>query len=202
MKLYYFFDAYCGWCYGFDAILEPFVKAHPEIEIQLVSGGLFTEGNAISAFPHIPMANQRITQAFGVKFGENYQKLLQEGSFVPNSLGAAIGFGILREKLEPREALFLLGRMQKAFYVEGKSLSSVETYKELAQAYGLDAQKVEEEFQKLSAEMKVHPDFLLTKEWNVQSFPTLWVEKDKQKYELRGNTVEELHQRLEIIKTL
>ena len=33
MKVYYIFDSYCGWCYGFETILKPFIEAHPELEV-------------------------------------------------------------------------------------------------------------------------------------------------------------------------
>ena len=53
MKVYYIFDSYCGWCYGFETILKPFVEAHPELEVTALSGGLFTQTshlkNAVTA---------------------------------------------------------------------------------------------------------------------------------------------------------
>ena len=38
MKVYYIFDSYCGWCYGFETILKPFIEAHPELEVTALSG--------------------------------------------------------------------------------------------------------------------------------------------------------------------
>lgn len=67
MKIYYFWDAYCGWCYGFEAIFEKFLENHQDLEVEVISGGLFFD-KKISDFPHIPVANMKISAMFGVKF--------------------------------------------------------------------------------------------------------------------------------------
>jgi len=41
MKILYFWDAYCGWCYGFDKLFTKFYENHTDIEIEIISGGLF-----------------------------------------------------------------------------------------------------------------------------------------------------------------
>ena len=64
MKLYYIFDTYCGWCYGFESVLRPFVKAHPELEVEVISGGLFGEGKPLSAYSYMPLVNQKITGVY------------------------------------------------------------------------------------------------------------------------------------------
>lgn len=99
MKLYYIWDAYCRWCYGFKEPLKAFVAKHPELDISILSGGLFDQGNPISAYPHIPVANQQIANLFQVTFGSDYQDLLEEGSFIANSYHAAAGFGVLKVHL-------------------------------------------------------------------------------------------------------
>lgn len=53
MQVYYIFDSYCGWCYGFETILKPFIEAHPELEVTVLSGGLFMDGHSLSAFPYM-----------------------------------------------------------------------------------------------------------------------------------------------------
>ncbi len=42
MKLVYVFDAYCGWSYGFAPTLAELVRRHPDLDVEVVSGGLFT----------------------------------------------------------------------------------------------------------------------------------------------------------------
>lgn len=37
MKILYFWDAYCGWCYGFDKIFTKFYENHTDVEIEIIS---------------------------------------------------------------------------------------------------------------------------------------------------------------------
>lgn len=80
MKIYYIFDALCGWCYGFNKPMKEFYSCHKNIEIEVISGGLFVgnRAQAIVNYPHIPGANARISAIFGVNFSENYQKMLEK----------------------------------------------------------------------------------------------------------------------------
>lgn len=94
MKLYYIWDAYCGWCHGFGRVLVTFVNQHPELELVVLSGGLFDAGRRIGDYPHILSANQQINQIYGVIFGPAYQELLAQGDLVMNSLHAAAGFAV------------------------------------------------------------------------------------------------------------
>lgn len=111
MKAYYIFDSYCGWCYGFETILKPFIEAHPELEVTVLSGGLFMDGHSLSAFPYMSDTNKRIADMFGVEFGKPYLNLLETGSMVPDSNDAAIGFGVLRSFLPKGEHVNLASKM-------------------------------------------------------------------------------------------
>ncbi len=119
MKAYYIFDSYCGWCYGFETILKPFIEAHPELEVTVLSGGLFMDGHSLSAFPYMSDTNKRIADMFGVEFGKPYLNLLETGSMVPDSNDAAIGFGVLRSFLPKGEHVNLASKMHEAFYLDG-----------------------------------------------------------------------------------
>ena len=182
MKVYYIFDSYCGWCYGFETILKPFIEAHPELEVTVLSGGLFMDGHSLSAFPYMSDTNKRIADMFGVEFGKPYLNLLETGSMVPDSNDAAIGFGV--------------------FYLDGKSLSDVETIKSIAKSYDLPADKIAEEFIRISEEGKYHPDFYEARKIGVTSFPTLFLEINGKYYDLKGSaiTLNDLEENLNIIK--
>lgn len=133
MKLYYIWDAYCGWCYGFKEALKLFVNNHSELEMEIISGGLFDQGNPISAYPHIPGANQQIAKLFNVDFGPGYEKVLADGSLVMSSYHAAAGFGTLKDNLPKQKWLQAADLLQNAFYQEGQSLSAPETYEKIAE---------------------------------------------------------------------
>ena len=202
MKVYYIFDSYCEWRYGFETILKPFVEAHPELEVTALSGGLFLDGHPLSAFPYMRDTNKRIADMFGVEFGKPYRKLLETGSMVPDSNDAAIGFGVLRSFLPKREHVDLASKMHEAFYLDGKSLSDVETIVSIAKSYDLPIDKIAKEFLRISEEGKVHPDFYEARKIGVTSFPTLILERNGKRYDLKGSAIthDDLEENLKIIK--
>ncbi|MCX5095302.1 hypothetical protein OOK36_41990 [Streptomyces sp. NBC_00365] len=76
IRLTYAFDAYCGWCHGFDPALHEFAATNADrIELPVLSGGLFTGSRALpmSAYSHIPVANERVTELTGVTFGDGHR---------------------------------------------------------------------------------------------------------------------------------
>lgn len=118
IRLTHAFDAYCGWCFGFGPALHEFAEVNAErIDLRVLSGGLFTGGAPIAAYPHILEANQRISQLSGVTFGDGYLRLLADGSAVMDSIDAATGLVALGQGLDAAAA------MQRAWYADGRSLS-------------------------------------------------------------------------------
>jgi putative protein-disulfide isomerase len=174
MKLVYVFDAYCGWSHGFSRTLREVVSRHPALPVDVVSGGLFTGRRrvAISNFSYIKEANAEISRLTGARFGEGYQRLVAEGSFVMDSEAAARGVAALRQTA-PDRAAELAVALQHAFYVDGRSLSDPATYRRLAEAAGLDADAVLAAFQAPEAQYAAEADFRRAAELGVTGFPTL-----------------------------
>lgn len=206
MKIYYIWDALCGWCYGFGAILTPFLVNHPEAKVEIISGGLFVNERSlpISAYGHIPQANQRIAEMYGVSFGKSYQEILKKGELVLDSYKVAVGFSVLKEHLPQEKHIFLAKDLQKAFYQDGKSLSELATYESLAEKYLLNTKNISEQIQKQWENAQNPADFQKAKAFGVQSYPTLIVEKNGKFYDLKGNafSVEDLEKNWQTIKNL
>lgn len=190
LKLIYVWDAYCGWCYGFSPGLGEFHKMHPELPVTVLSGGLFVGDRKlpISNYPHIPGANQRIEQLSGVKFGDAYQKLLQKGDFVLDSETAAKGFAAL-EHFAPEKAYESAAAMQKAFYYEGKSLSEEATFRDIADALGLDADEVIKRFKSEAAGQDALHAFETVRNLGVNSYPTLLLQKGEKLIKIGGGAM-------------
>lgn len=190
MKLYYIWDAYCGWCFGFKEALKPFVANHPELELEILSGGLFDQGNPISAYPHIPGANKQIAGLFGVEFGPAYEELLADGKLILNSYHAASGFGILKAFLPVEKWLEASEKMQIAFYQYGKSLSEISTYEEIANEFGIQSPTFSMKLQEvLSSDNGIHDDYELVRSFGISSYPTLIIEKEGKFYDLRAGAM-------------
>ncbi|MEI4529258.1 DsbA family protein [Priestia megaterium] len=202
ISLVYVWDAYCGWCYGFSKSIRTLHENHPELPLTLVSGGLFVGDRSlpIKEYPHIPKVNKRISQLTGAVYGEAYLELLENGTFVMDSEVAAIGFSALRS-LAPERAVYFASAMQHAFYYEGKSLSDLETYREIAIAYNLDPDLVIERMKEKDTIDDAYADFTKVRQLNVNSYPTLLLKKGDEYISLGGGamTAEKLEARLKEI---
>ncbi|MDH6219572.1 DsbA family protein [Streptomyces pseudovenezuelae] len=174
-SLTYAFDAYCAWCFGFGPTLRAFAEdnAH-RIRIGVVSAGLYTGTRAlpIAAHPHLSAERGTITRLTGVAFGTGYDRALSQGTTVLDSAAAAAGLAALRDQpgiseLDAAEA------MQRAWFVDGRSLSDAEVYREIAVALGLDADAVTTAFSSPAGRGKARADFRALRRLRVRSYPTL-----------------------------
>ncbi|UUU19857.1 DsbA family protein [Streptomyces sp. DSM 40750] len=174
MKLVYVFDAYCGWSHGFSGTLREIVSRHPELPVEVVSGGLFTGSRRvpIREFGYVQGANAQIAEVTGAEFGDGYERLIADGSFVMDSEAAARGMAALREAA-PGRAADLASALQNAFYVDGRSLSDPTTYRVVAEAAGLDADAVVAAFEAPEARAAAAADFRRAADLRVTGFPTL-----------------------------
>lgn len=202
MKLYYIWDAYCGWCHGFKAILKPFVENHKDIAIEVLSGGLFDKGNTIGQYTHIPNANAQIQQIYNVQFGPKYQELLQKGDLIMHSYHPAVAFSILREHVSNDKQVLLAATIQEMFYHQGYSLSDVETYRGILESFNIDEKVFESITTALETTYDVHPDYEKVRQLGTTSYPTLLLEHNGYYTNIRGNamSVENLEFNYQIAK--
>lgn len=174
MKLVYAFDAYCGWSYGFAPTLSELVRRHPGLDVEVVSGGLFTGSRRVPVreFGYVQGANAKISELTGVEFGADYERLIADGSFVMDSEAAARGVAALRQAA-PDRVVELVAALHHAFYVDGLSLSDQATYRSVAEAAGLDPDAVADAFAAPDSAAAAQGDFARTASLGVQGFPTL-----------------------------
>ena len=190
MKILYFWDAYCGWCYGFNKLFTEFYKNHTDIEIEIVSGGLYIleNSNKISEYA---FKNEEIVVMYKVEFGEAYNKVVEEGELVLNSVQPAIALNTVKELIPNSKLLDFSYDVQKKFFIEGKSLSEVGTYLELCEKYDLDYSDLA---LKLTIAFKdtnpIQQDFLKTLNLGIESYPTAVIEKNGEYFDLVGYATE------------
>ncbi|WBO69085.1 DsbA family protein [Streptomyces camelliae] len=204
MKLVYVFDAYCGWSHGFSDTLREVVSRHPELPVEVVSGGLFTGPRRvpIREFGYVQGANGTIAELTGAEFGDAYERLIADGSFVMDSEAAARGVAALRQAA-PARAAELTAALQQAFYADGLSLSDPATYRKVAEETGLDADAVAAAFDGAEAQDAAEADFRRSAELGVTGFPILLaVDSDGVTALARGRaTADEVDQRLAALRT-
>lgn len=193
MKILYFWDAYCGWCYGFDKIFTKFYENHSDVEIEIISGGLFFGDNSkkIKEYGYFQEGNKKISEMYDVEFGEEYNKVLEEGEMILNSVHPAIAMDVVKEFIPNSKLLNFAYDIQCKFFIEGKSLSEVKTYVELSDKYEIDssdfALKLTIAFKNSNS---IHSDFIKTLNLGIESYPTAVLEKDGEFFDLRGYATE------------
>jgi putative protein-disulfide isomerase len=199
VKLLYVFDAYCGWSHAFSGTLQAVTEHHPDLPVEVISGGLFTGERRvpIREFGFIKGANVQVTARTGATFGDAFNEVLDEGSFVMDSEAAARGLIALRQAA-PERAAELAVAMQKAFFHNGASLSDPQTYRTIAEDFGLDADAVVAAFETVSPE----EDFDFAARLGVNGYPTLIAVRGSEMYALaRGHaTADEVEQRLAALR--
>ncbi|MDP4510683.1 DsbA family protein [Nonomuraea turcica] len=204
MKLVYVFDAYCGWSHGFSRTLREVAAKHPDLPVEVLSGGLFTGARRvpIREFGYVKGANAKINELTGAEFGEGYERLIADGSFVMDSEAAARGMAALRQNA-PERAAELAVALQHAFYVDGQSLSEPATYRQVAEEARLDAGAVIAAFRSPAAQAAAEADFHRTAELGVDAFPTLLaVDGDRAVVLASGHaTTDEVDRRLSALDT-
>ena len=189
MKLYYIWDAYCGWTYGFAYPFTEFMKEHPELETEIISGGLFWGENKkkIMDFKEAQSINKKIEEYYGMAFGKDYNELFSSGNMIMDSLGPARVFSILRKHVSPERHVELTLDIQKIFFDEGKDLSCAASYDSIIGDYMLDNGVMDELKKALEEEEEAHQDFIKAHKLGIQSYPTLILEKDGNWYQLNRN---------------
>lgn len=73
VKVHYFFDPMCGWCFGASPLLETLAEM-PTITLKLHPGGMLPRSELAAEFrAHILEADQQISLVTGQVFGEAYR---------------------------------------------------------------------------------------------------------------------------------
>lgn len=133
MKITYYYDALCGWCYGFTNAFKQFKEAHQNnIDFEIVSGGLFlgaSIGKINDVAPYIKQgAYKSVEEITGVNFGKLFlNKLLGDGNIILNSLPPAIALCIVK-KHKPQKRLKFAELLLNAVYKDGIDISNFNEY--------------------------------------------------------------------------
>jgi putative protein-disulfide isomerase len=126
MKLDYFFDPFCGWCYASAPALDAIAEAYPHA-LTMQPSGLFanTGGRPVSSMAdHAWRNDQRIAELTGQKVTTEYRDLvLHDPDGVFDSIYATraiVALGEIDPSLEPK----VLHELQTARYVDANDTAN------------------------------------------------------------------------------
>ena len=194
--LYYCYDAYCGWCYGFSAVMnEVAVEYADRFETEVLSGGMIITNKprhiSVTA-GYIQKAYKTVEEGTGVTFGEDYLWHIfnpDKSDWFPSSLKPAVALCIFKEYF-PHLQIQFTSDLQYSLHYEGRDLCDDEAYRHLLAKYQLPE---EDFFKKLRSEeynQKAQTEFALVKQLQVTGYPTVLFQVNKTKFYLltRGYT--------------
>ena len=206
--IYYCYDAYCGWCYGFSPVMKKIAEAYKdEFEIEVLSGGMLIgeQVQPISKIaPYIQSAYKRVEELTGIKFGEDFLWHInnpEQSDWRMNSEKPAIALCIFKEYYPFRQLEFA-SDLQYALNYEGRDLDDNEAYRHLLEKYSIQPETFYEKLQSDEYKEQAYYEFELCKQLQVSGFPALLMQLNESKFYLlaRGYTAyEELQERIENI---
>lgn len=177
IRIYYFFDVLCGWCYGFSPVIEQlFEKYRANMHFEIFSGGMIT-GDRVGPIgqvaAYIKEAHKTVEDTTAVSFGEAFLKgVLDEGSTVFSSVPPSLALSVFKMH-QKEQAIPFAGTLQKAIYHDGIDPNDYEQYGKLAEQYGLDGKVFVEQMKSSQATALMEKEFKITHEAGVQGFPTM-----------------------------
>ncbi|MDO3694901.1 DsbA family protein [Wenyingzhuangia sp. chi5] len=143
LKITYYYDAFCGWCYGFSKPFQEFKKNHADdIHFEVISGGLFL-GNRVGKIndiaPYVKNgAFRSVEEVSGVKFGQAFvNKLETEENIWLDSTLPAIALSIIKENA-PNKALDFAELLLKTINYDAKDVRDIDSYKNAVLAIEYD----------------------------------------------------------------
>lgn len=206
--IYYCYDAYCGWCYGFSTVMKRIAAEYKDVfKFEVLSGGMIPAENPrpiSTTATYIKEAYPRVEELTGIKFGDEYLWHIrnpEQSDWFPHSEKAAIALCIFKE-LYPEQQVAFAAELQHALHYEGRDLTDDEAYRHLLEKYSMDADNF---YKKLHSEEyleKAHYEFTLCKQLQVTGFPAVLLQVGDTKFYLvaRGYTsYEDIKTRLDNI---
>ncbi len=204
--IYYCYDAYCGWCYGFSKVMTRIYDEYKDrLDFETLSGGMIPKESAQhigKMAGYIKGAYKNVEELTGVSFGDEYLWHINNPELTdwfPHSEKAAIAMCVFKD-YHPENTVHFAADLQKALHIEGRDLTDDEAYRHLLEKYNIPA---DEFYEKLKSEEyleKAHYDFSLCRQLQVTGFPAVFFQADELKFYLlaRGYTdYETLKSRIE-----
>jgi len=184
-KIIYIYDPLCGWCYGFSPVIRKIQEEYKaKMDFDIISGGMVVGDRVgpVGAFAdYILKALPRLEELTGVTFGEPYLAQLKDRSLFLSSLKPCIALEVFKSFNE-KDAITFASAMQKAHYIDGKSLEEESVYVDLIKPYNIDSTEFLKRLNSDEFRMETSNQFKMIQEWGITGFPAVILVKDNQFY--------------------
>ena len=194
--LFYCYDAYCGWCYGFSPVIRKIAENYRDrLDMEVLSGGMIGSQEAgpigLTA-SYIQSAYKKVEQVTGIKFGPDYLWHIfnpDKSDWAPSSEKPAVALCIFKE-FHPDLQVAFAADLQQALYAEGRDLCDDEAYRLLLEKYQISTAVFYSRLHSKEYKDKAYAEFELVKKLQVNYFPALLLQATESRFYLvaRGYT--------------
>ncbi|WP_243697425.1 DsbA family protein [Flaviaesturariibacter aridisoli] len=188
--VYYCYDAWCGWCYGFSPVIKRLAEEYKDkLRFEVLSGGMIRPETPQHFGPiakYIQTAYTRVEELTGVRFGEDFLWHVfhpDDTDWFPDSTMPAIALCILKEAA-PERQVEIASDLQYALNFEGRDLTDPEAYRHLLPKYGISE---DDFYTRLSSEEyrdQALYEFSLVQQLQVTGFPAVLLQVDDLRFYL------------------
>jgi putative protein-disulfide isomerase len=189
IKLIYVADPMCSWCYGFGPELSGLLDTMPDMELEILVGGLRAY-NTEEMDPRLKATLvshwHHVEEASGLPFSD---AAITRAGFVYDTepaCRAAVAARLLAPHLSPLAQLDIFHAIQRAFYAEGVDVTQGEALAYVAsaaltrQGVPIDAARFLAKWSDEESVAATRADFIRTQGWGISGFPTVLIESQKQ----------------------
>ena len=194
--IFYCYDAYCGWCYGFSPVIKKIeAEYNNQLQFEVLSGGMVLPNKPVhisATAGYIAEAYKQVEEYSGVEFGADYLWHInnpEQSDWYPHSEKAAIALCIFKEFYPERQIEFA-SDLQYALHYEGRDLTDDEAYKHLLEKYSIQPETFYTKLKSEEYKEKANYEFALCKQLQVTGYPCVLLQTSENKFYLlaRGFT--------------
>ncbi len=184
-KLFYFYDPLCGWCYGFSPVIKALEEKYKKlISFEAISGGMVL-GERVKPLSemhsYLREAMPRLEDMTGVKFGEKYMEIFEEGTIMLNSETPCIAMTVFKS-MSTQSSIQFASALQKALYFDGVDLNQLVNYKTIVESFNLPWEVFSEKMQSEDYKRKTYKEFEISQQAGVSGFPSVVLQIEEQGY--------------------
>jgi putative protein-disulfide isomerase len=182
--LFYCYDAYCGWCFGFSPVMSSIAATYRNrMQFEVLSGGMILPERptpiGITA-GYIQQAYRQVESRTGVKFGTDFLWHIfnpDKSDWFPNSEKPAIALCVFKE-FRPDLQLEFATALQRALHVEGRDLVDDESYRHMLAMFAVPELDFYRKLHSEEYRNRAYEEFALVKRLGITGFPTLLLQRD------------------------
>lgn len=177
--IYYCYDAYCGWCYGFSPVIKKIADEYKDkLAFEVLSGGMIImdQPRHIEVMAgYIRNAYKTVEERTGITFGQDFLWHINnpdDSDWFPSSEKPAIAMCVFKDYFPDRQVEFAAD-LQYALNYEGRDLCDNEAYRHLLEKYNIPAEAFYTALAGKEYKEKAYYEFALCKQLQVTGFPAL-----------------------------